>query len=148
MDCYLSSFLALGLIGGSISTLSVNKQQHDILRNVFSHRLDLKYEMISLERRNHYLIGLGIGLILSTIIVNSVGIENYYTRVTLFLTITLGSAVLFYMSMPKSDYMLNHLKTPEENRKWLQVYNTMKNRYYLGFLLGILAAIPLANVLC
>jgi hypothetical protein len=52
------------------------------------------------------------------------------------------------MSMPKSDYMLNHLKTPEENRKWLQVYNTMKNRYYLGFLLGILAAIPLANVLC
>lgn len=148
MDCYLSSFLALGLIGGSISTLSVNKEQHDILRNVFSDRLDLKYEMISLERRNHYLIGLGIGLILSTIIVNSVGIENYYTRVTLFLTITLGSAVLFYMSMPKSDYMLNHLKTPEENRKWLQVYNTMKNRYYLGFLLGILAAIPLANVLC
>jgi hypothetical protein len=52
------------------------------------------------------------------------------------------------MLMPKSDYMLNHLKTSEENKKWLNVYNSMKSRYFIGFVLGILATIPLARTLC
>jgi hypothetical protein len=43
---------------------------------------------------------------------------------------------------------LRHLKTQEENIAWLDVYNTMKYRYFIGFVLGGLAAIPLSLSVC
>jgi uncharacterized protein YacL len=148
MDCYFSGFMGIALFFGSIATLSVNEEQHKILRNVFSDDLDKKYEDIINERRNHYIIGIIIGILISYFVSKNIRILNDFTRITLFLTITLGTAVLFYMLMPKSDYMLNHLKTSEENKKWLNVYNSMKSRYFIGFVLGILATIPLARTLC
>ncbi len=50
--------------------------------------------------------------------------------------------------MPKTDYMLNHLKTPEEIKAWLEVYKTMKYKYLMGIIVGLMAAIPLTNSLC
>lgn len=148
MNCYLSSILGLGLLGGSISTMTVTKEEHNTLKNVFSDDLDKKYHQIVTERRNHYLIGLIVGAIISIIVIKNIININYYTRITLFLAITLGTAVLLYMVLPKSDYMLNHLKTAEENKKWLDVYKTMKSRYYIGFVLGIIGALLLGSVFC
>jgi uncharacterized protein YacL len=140
--------IGLALLGGSIATLTVSKEQHNLLRNTLSEELDKKYEKIAKQRRNHYILGLLIGLFISYIVIKNTNIKNYFTRITLFFTITLGTAIIFYMIMPKSDYMLNHLKTPEQNKRWLDIYKTMKNRYLLGFILGILAAIPLGNTFC
>ena len=50
--------------------------------------------------------------------------------------------------MPKSDYMLNHLTTQEENKAWLEVYKQMQQKYLIGFILGSLSAIPLSLILC
>ncbi len=148
MNCYLSSILGLGLLGGSIATMTVTKEQHNTLKDVFSDDLDKKYDEIITERRNHYLIGLILGAIISIIVIKNIININKYTRITLFLAITLGTAVLLYMVLPKSDYILNHLKTPEENKKWLEVYKTMKSRYYIGFVLGIIGALLLGSVFC
>jgi uncharacterized protein YacL len=148
MDCYIFGLSGLALLGGSIATLTVSKEQHNILRNVFSDKLDKKYENISNERRNHYIIGLVMGIIISLIVVKNVSIVNYFKRVMLFLTITFATAIIFYSIMPKSDYMLNYLKTPEEISKWLDVYKTMKTRYFMGFILGLLAAIPISHISC
>ena len=148
MNCYISAILGLALLGGSLATLSVSEEQHNILRKVFSDELDKKYENIITERRNHYIIGLLIGFILSYITLNIFHISNYFTRITLSLSIILGSAVIFYTVMPKSDYVLNYLKTPEENKKWLDMYKTMKTRYLIGLILGFLSAIPLSKLLC
>jgi uncharacterized membrane protein YfcA len=73
---------------------------------------------------------------------------NRFYRISLFFGITLFTTALYYLLMPKSDYMLNHLKTEEENKAWLSVYKTMKYRYLIGFVLGALAAIPFATALC
>ncbi len=148
MNCYLSAILGVSLLVGCVSTLSISEEQQNLLKNVFSDDLDKKYEKIIDERRNHYVIGLLIGLIISFIVIKNIIINTYFERITLALAITLGTAVMFYMLMPKSDYMLNHLKTQEENKKWLEVYKTMKNRYFVGLLLGLLAAIPLAHSFC
>ncbi len=148
MNCYASGMIGLALLGGSIATLTVSKEQHNLLRNTLSEELDKKYEKIATQRRNHYILGLIIGLFISYIVIKNTNIKNHFTRITLFFTITLGTAIIFYMIMPKSDYMLNHLKTPEQNKRWLDIYKTMKNRYLLGFILGILAAIPLGNTFC
>ena len=50
--------------------------------------------------------------------------------------------------MPKSDYMLNHLQTLEENKKWLDIYTTMKYKYFIGFVLGMLVSIPISVMYC
>lgn len=148
MNCYLLGLLGLGLLGGSLLTLRVPKKQHQELSDIFSGELAEKHKQITLERRNHYLIGILIGLCLSFLVAMNVKLSNDFSRVMLFISITLGTAVMFYSLMPKSDYMLNYLKTPEENKKWLDVYKTMKFRYFMGLLLGILASIPLSMMLC
>lgn len=147
MNCYLSGMMGIGLLAGSGLTLSVDAQQHEKMKQVLSPELITTYENIVIER-NQYIQGLVIGLIISFIVFYNYKINNRFFKITAFLTITLTIAVVYYMLMPKSDYMLNHLKTEKENKVWLEIYKTMKFRYFMGFLLGALAAIPFANVMC
>jgi hypothetical protein len=148
MSCYASGLLGIALLGGSLLTMTVSREQHDKLRLVLSDELDAVYDGIVRERRNHYLLGLLLGLLLSVVIVARNPSFSFGTRVAYFLAITLSVAVAVYSFLPKSDYMLNHLKSPEENQAWLDIYRTMKHRYMVGFLLGALAAVPLAHSLC
>jgi uncharacterized protein YacL len=148
MNCYVSGILGTAMLAASISTMNVTKEQHDVLRKVLSDDLDKVYENIIAERRNHYIIGLVLGLALSYTVLKFLKISNRFHRMSLFVLITLVTGGLFYSLMPKSDYMLNHLKTEEENKRWLEVYKTMKQRYLIGFIFGALAAVPLANALC
>jgi uncharacterized protein YacL len=148
MNFYVSGILGTAMLAASISTMTVTKEQHDVLRKVLSDDLDKVYENIIAERRNHYIIGLVLGLALSYTVLKFLKISNRFHRMSLFVLITLVTGGLFYSLMPKSDYMLNHLKTEEENKRWLEVYKTMKQRYLIGFIFGALAAVPLANALC
>ena len=146
--CYLAGILGISLLGGSMGTLTVSKDKHVALVESLPAELVIRYEAIVKERRNHYIIGLILGLILSFIVSKYVRITNYFYRLSLFLFITLGFSAVFYLIMPKSDYMKNHLKTDEEKQKFNEVGALMKNRYLMGMGLGVLAAVPLASVLC
>lgn len=148
MNCYTSSIIGLGMLGATYSTMSVTKEQKEKLKKTLSPELQERYEKIVAERRDHYFQGLVIGLIVSYFMLRLLNITNIFHRVTFFLAITIPTSVLYYSLMPKSDYMLNHLKTPEQNKAWLEVYNTMKHSYLYGFAFGSLSAIPLAFVLC
>ena len=146
--CYLAGILGISLLGGSMGTLTVSKVQHNALVESLPADLVIKYEAIVKERRSHYIIGLVLGLILSFIVSKYIRITNYFYRLSLFLFITLGFSAVFYLLMPKSDYMKNHLKTDEERQKFNEVGSLMQNRYLMGMGLGVLAAVPLASVLC
>ncbi len=136
------------MLGAAVSTMTVSKEQHDLLKETLSDELDQVYDSIAIERRNHYLMGLALGLVLAFMTLRMVKTSNRFHRMTLFTLITLVTAVTVYSVLPKSDYMLNHLKTEEQTKAWLEVYKTMKHRYMLGFALGSLAAIPLAYAMC
>jgi uncharacterized membrane protein YkgB len=43
------------------------------------------------------------------------------------------------MLSPKTDWMLNHIKTNEQNKIWLEMYKTMQFNYHMGFVIGIIA---------
>jgi uncharacterized protein YacL len=148
MNCYLSGILGTAMLGAAISTMSVTEEQHNVLRQTFSEDLDTIYGNIVIERRNHYIVGILLGVAISYLVLTLTKINNRFHRMSLFVMITLMTGVVFYFLMPKSDYMLNHLKTEEQNKAWLEVYKTMKQRYFLGFLFGALAAIPLSHALC
>ena len=148
MNCTTSAIFGIGLIGASYFTMSVSSQQTDSLRKILSEELVVRYEAIIRERRCHYLQGLALGLVLSYLLLAKSKISNRFHKVSLFFAITLATSALVYMLLPKSDYMLKHLKTTEENRAWLSFYKTMRTRYTIGFVLGALAAVPLAYSFC
>lgn len=146
--CTLYAIAAAALLAASFSTMTVSETQNDILRNKFSSELDIRYNAIVSERRNHYIQGLLLGAVLSFFAFRRTAFNNTFHKTAAFTALTLLTGVLYYYIMPKSDYMLNHLKTAEENVAWLEVYKTMKSRYYIGFVLGALAAVPLAQSFC
>lgn len=148
MNCYTSGLIGLGMLGATFFTMSVTKSQNIAFKEKLPPELSTIYENITNERRNLYIQGLLLGLFLSYFIVKCIKVTNSFHKATLFLAITIPISVLYYFLMPKSDYMLNHLKTEEQNKAWLSIYTTMRQRYFLGFLIGSLAAIPISYSLC
>jgi hypothetical protein len=148
MNCYLSGIIGIGMLFASYSTMSISKREKNRLMDIFPPELDNIYIKISNERRNIYFQGLILGIIISYFVITLLKIKNLYHKVTFFLAITLSISVLYYFLIPKSDYMLNHLTTEEENKAWLEVYINMQQKYITGFLLGSLSAIPLSFILC
>lgn len=150
MNCTTSAVLGIGLLGAATYTSLVPKEDVNRLRDTVSGEAAEAYEKISKERVTLYTVGLVLGLILAYLVVYVYGrrIANRFHRATTFVAIMLFTAVFFYTVYPKSDYMMNHIKTEEEAKAWMHVYKTMKMRYIIGFVLGALAAIPLANAFC
>lgn len=128
--------------------MTVSEEQHRKLREVLSDELDKIHTRIVIERRNQYIQGLLLGALIAYVVLMAVKISNRFHKMTLFVAIMLLTGVFYYSLMPKSDYMLNHLKTEEENKAWLEVYKTMKQRYFVGIVVGGLAAVPLAYAMC
>ncbi len=148
MNCLVSSVVGASLLGGSFLTLTVTEEQHDRLRRRLDEKLAAIYDAVAAERRNLYLQGLVLGLLVAFIVSRAVRPSGRFHQVSLYFAITLMVAVFYYILMPKTTYMLEHLNTREQNVAWLEVYKTMKMRYTVGLLLGAAAAIPLANALC
>jgi len=147
MNCYLSAVFGLGLLGASIMTMSSSKKECEKLKSILSSEQVEKYEKIRKQRRNQFLQGIILGLVLSFVIVQMSHL-NTFTKIALFLTVTLTTSVVYYSLMPKYDYMLNYLTTKEEVDVWLDVYKNMKKRYIIGFLLGVLSSIPISIMFC
>jgi hypothetical protein len=150
MNCYVSGIVAIGLFCASLFTMTISKAQHEKLQKVLSPELDVIHTNIATERRNLYLQGLGLGLILSALVQYQYKpqLDTRFHRISLWFAITLGTALVYYLVMPKSDYMLKHLKTPEENQAWLSVYQEMQSKYIWGMIFGALIAIPVGNMFC
>ena len=130
MNCYTSGIIGLGMLFATYSTSSISDDEKKKLLDIFPPELDKIYIKIANERANIYFQGLILG------------------KATFFLAVTLITSVLYYFIVPKSDYMLNHLQTQEQNKAWLDVYKKMQSRYLTGFILGALSAIPISYAVC
>lgn len=150
MNCFTSALVGIALLGGSLATLTVTKSEHEKLQKILSPELADRYANILKERRNQYIQGLILGMIVGGMIIYLYQwkVVQGFHKVVLFFAVTLFVAMIYYLLMPKSDYMLKHLQTNEQNRAWLDVYKTMQSRYILGMILGAAAAVPIANAYC
>ena len=150
-SCIVAGIAGIGMLCAAFSTMTVSEDQNAMLRKLYSKNqkpLEDIFEKIVIERRNLYFQGIILGLILSYFLMSVYKTANTFHRISFVTAVTLLVSVVYYFLMPKSDYMLNHLTTIEENKAWLHVYKYMKQRYFLGFLFGSLAAIPIAYSMC
>ena len=150
MNCYVATFFGFGLLGASVYTSLVPSEEINKLRIMVSDDAAQAYDKISKERAILYGQGLLIGVVLAFLvnIYYRSSSKNLFYKSLLFMFVTLATAATYYNLMPKSDWMLNYLKTKEENDAWLQIYKTMKYRYITGFLFAAIATIPLAYAFC
>lgn len=147
-SCLIAGVFGIGMLCAAFSCMSISEEQRYIFSKKLSPELDDIHSRIVIERRNLYFQGILLGLLFSYVLLKIYKTFNTFHRVSFVLAVTTLTSVVYYFLMPKSDYMLNHLKTPAENKAWLEMYTYMKQRYFLGFLFGSLAAIPLAYSMC
>lgn len=148
MNCNVSTLLGLGMLGATFSTMTVSKNQFNHFVSLLTPELAKKYQDITHMRRDHYIQGIILGLVLTYFILNKFPVSDSFHRTMLSIGITGLTSVLYYCLIPKKDYMLNHLKTQQETKAWLKIYKNMKRRYLLGFIFGLLSAIPISNSFC
>jgi len=118
-----------------------NRTENSILVNQYKQQLsgDLqkKYDAISKERMAISIQGYILGVFISLFLI-------FYRVINTSLVCTVMATCFitnyfYYMLHPKSDWMLNHMGTPEEINAWLQMYREMQYNYHSGLVLGILA---------
>ncbi len=148
MNCYTSGIIGLGMLFATYSTVSISDDEEKKLLDIFPPELDKIYIKIAKERANIYFQGLILGLVASYLLLSLVSLTTAFHKATFFLAVTLITSVFYYFIVPKSDYMLNHLQTPDQNKAWLEVYKNMQKRYITGFIIGALSAIPISYAVC
>ena len=112
-----------------------------------------RYEGIVKERRDIYLKGYGVGIILAAIFVFMMNRSKKSGMAGWGVAGLAGAIVLltnyfFYILSPKSDYMVLHLDMESQREAWHHIYRTMQVRYHSGLLLGIASAVFLAKAVC
>ena len=109
-------------------------------KNQLSPDLQKRYEKITKERMVISYYGYGVGLLLSLFVI-------FYLKKRKIRTFSLVCTVMatcfltnyfYYMLSPKSDWMLNHIDSPDQVKAWLQMYREMSYNYHMGIALGII----------
>lgn len=83
------------------------------------------YKEIKKERKNHYMYGLGLGMILA-ILYNYISGKNFKHMSCAYLGIATFVANQFYLLMPKKYWMIEYLEEKEDIIAWNNVYKKMR----------------------
>lgn len=150
MSCVSYCLLGAALLGSSILTMMTSKTSgvFSKFNNLLDDNQRQVYKSIVQERATIYVQSLILGLVLAILVVFNLKKLGQTPRVCLFILIALGTNYLMYSLYPKSTYMLEHLKSTEQNKAWLAIYKEMKLRCKIGLILGALGYLVLSRGIC
>ena len=148
-SCFLSFIFIVSMIymnNATTKSQTIQKYEAQLPRN-----LQEIYRKIQRERLHIYYYGYSLGFILSLIII----IYNYQNNsskskittthmVCIVISTSFITNYFYYMLSPKTTWMLDHIKTPEQTKAWLEMYKSMQKYYHTGLVLGIIAVAFLA----
>jgi len=140
ISCAISTIFIIGMIYfyNMTNKSKIVKHYKDFLPT----DLKIRYEKISEERMRISIYGYLLGFILSLFIIfynfriKKVKMNNISLVCTVVATCFLTN-YFYYILYPKSDWMLNHINSPEQVKAWLQMYREMSYNYHMGLVLGI-----------
>jgi hypothetical protein len=120
--------------------IALSTQKGEKYRKLYSQLNDKQkkiYVKIIKERSVINVKGYVIGAIISYLLFRNA--KNINNRNCVIAATAAFIHYMYYTLTPKSDYILNHLNTPEQNKAWVEMYKHMKFRYHFGFLFGIVS---------
>lgn len=150
MVCRLSCLVAGVFIIGMIYSTNATETSGVLrkYREQLPDELNERYDKITRERRDIYYRGYMFGLVLSLVVIflnktRNVKMSNW-SMVCTVISISFLTNYFYYLLSPKSDWMLDHIKDPEQVKAWLTMYRTMQLYYHGGLALGLVAVGVLA----
>lgn len=145
MACSVSCSISLIFIIGMIYFYNATSKSEVVkqYKSKLPKDLQVRYDKITRERMSISYYGYGLGVLLSlAIIYYNIKMKGKLlsntSLVCIVLSVSFFTNYFYYMLSPKTDWMLNHVKNPEETKAWLQMYREMQFNYHLGLVLGIL----------
>jgi hypothetical protein len=145
MACSVSCSISLIFIIGMIYFYNATSKSEVVkqYKTRLPKDLQIRYENISRERMMISYYGYGLGVLLSLVIIfynkkMKGKLLSNASLVCIVLSVSFFTNYFYYMLSPKTDWMLNHVKNPEETKAWLQMYREMQFNYHLGLVLGII----------
>lgn len=94
------------------------------------------YDKIKKERLNHFYCGLGAGGFLGLgVILSNMKLTSRFCLAGIVL---IFSTVMIYYILPKSEYMVKHLKTEDQRLAWMSVHRNFMKKKIAGFLAVII----------
>ena len=147
-SCAVSAVFLIGMIYMMYAT-SVNGIVKNYQNTLTPEQVD-KMEVIPAikkivtERSRNYYFGFFLGLILAILFI----VYNNQVRqvpfsamplVCIVVAISFLTSYFYYVLSPKTTYMLDHLKTPEETKAWVKMYRGMQLYYHGGLALGLVS---------
>jgi uncharacterized protein YacL len=105
--------------------------------------LQKRYESITKERMSISYRGYVLGILFSSFIIfYNLKIKkrkmNTFSLVCTVMATCFLTNYFYYILSPKSDWMLNHVTSPDQVKQWLQMYREMSYNYHMGIALGII----------
>lgn len=144
MACTISCMISAVFIIGMIYFYNMTNKSKIVKHYKSSLPTDLqkRYDNIAKERMTISFYGYGLGFILSLFIIfYNLKIKgakmNTFALVCTVMATCFLTNYFYYMLTPKSDWMLNHINSPEQVKAWLQMYREMSYNYHMGLALGI-----------
>lgn len=142
ISCSISAVFIIGMIYMTNATSKSNiikKYQEQLPKEL----VDI-YESIVEERTRIYYTGYMLGFVLSlALIVYTTQIQQSKMSTSSMVCTTVAIAFLtnyfYYTLTPKTKYMLEHIKTPEQTKAWLAMYKGMQYYYHAGLAIGLVA---------
>jgi len=145
MPCVISCMISTVFIVGMIYFYNMTNKSEIVkhYKEKLPSDLQKRYDKISNERMKISLYGYTLGVIISLFIIfYNLKIKknmNSFSLVCTVMSTCFLTNYLYYTLSPKSDWMLNHMNSPEQVKSWLLMYREMSYNYHMGILLGIIA---------
>jgi hypothetical protein len=153
MPCSISCALTTAFVISMIymNNATQKSQTIQVYQKQLPTNLKNLYEKLTNERLRIYYYGYILGFILSLIVIfYNYQISKPTHKMTTFtvtctvITISFITNYFYYMLSPKSDYMLNHINSPDQTKAWLTMYRHMQYYFHMGLVLGLVAVAFLA----
>ena len=150
MDCYLSCSVGLVFLVAAVFTVFFGSigGAKQVFYAMLSREQQDAYARVITARRNIYLQGLGVGLLLSFLVLRNASGRMPATVPCSAVAITLVTNYLYYILSPKPQNTVVKLAREDQRVAWQNVNRHMQVVYHTGLLFGISAAYFLADGLC
>lgn len=104
----------------------------------------MRYQRIVSHRRNLYIQGLVVGILVACLVVGVIArvspLTNDVSYGCLAVVVLFVVEYLYYILSPKGEYMVSVLYTEEQRKAWLNVYRHMQVSMYASFASALVAS--------
>jgi len=144
--CTVTCFIALVIVVAMV-IMSLMVSNDSFIKN-YRDKLPVdiqnEYDRIVAERQQISFTGYGIGFVVSLFsIIFSINVLKHKIPVSAMvcLAVVVSTVVnyFYYILSPKSNYMIELLKTDQQRQEWLYTYKSMQYYYHFSFVLGAVA---------